>query len=54
MPRDKFKEKFGRSPKIYDVVISDGARRLELKTSVIKFKRAASVGETPFFSAFFK
>ena len=27
--KDKFKEKFGRSPKIYDVVISDGARRLE-------------------------
>ena len=24
-----FKEKFGRSPKIYDVVISDGSRRLE-------------------------
>ncbi|HCY70408.1 MAG TPA: galactokinase, partial [Bacteroides cellulosilyticus] len=26
--KDKFKEKFGRSPKIYDVVIGDGARRL--------------------------
>ena len=26
--KDKFKEKFGRSPKVYDVVISDGARRL--------------------------
>ncbi len=27
--KDEFKKKFGRSPKIYDVVISDGARRLE-------------------------
>ena len=25
----KFKEKYGHEPKIYDVVISDGARRLE-------------------------
>ena len=23
-----FKEKFGREPKVYDIVISDGARRL--------------------------
>lgn len=27
--KEDFKAKFGRSPKIYDVVISDGARRLE-------------------------
>ena len=27
--KDEFKKKFGRSPKVYDVVISDGARRLE-------------------------
>ncbi len=27
--KEEFKNKFGRSPKIYDVVISDGARRLE-------------------------
>lgn len=27
--KDLFKEKFGRSPKIYDVVISDGARKLK-------------------------
>ena len=27
--KEDFKNKFGRSPKIYDVVISDGARRLE-------------------------
>lgn len=27
--KERFKEKFGRSPKVYDVVISDGARRLE-------------------------
>ncbi len=27
--KEEFKKKFGRSPKIYDVVISDGARRLE-------------------------
>jgi galactokinase len=26
--KSAFKEKFGRSPKVYDVVISDGARRL--------------------------
>ena len=27
--KTEFKKKFGRSPKIYDVVISDGSRRLE-------------------------
>ena len=27
--KEEFKKKFGRSPKVYDVVISDGARRLE-------------------------
>ena len=27
--KEEFKKKFNRSPKIYDVVISDGARRLE-------------------------
>ena len=27
--KDEFKKKFGRSSKVYDVVISDGARRLE-------------------------
>ena len=27
--KEEFKNKFGRSPKIYDVVIGDGARRLE-------------------------
>ena len=27
--KDEFKKKFGRSPKVYDVAISDGARRLE-------------------------
>ena len=26
---EEFKKKFNRSPKVYDVVISDGARRLE-------------------------
>ncbi len=26
--KERFKEKFGRSPKVYDVVISDGARKL--------------------------
>ena len=26
---EKFTEKFGHAPKIYDVVISDGARKLE-------------------------
>ena len=26
--RERFKEKFGRSPKVYDVVISDGSRKL--------------------------
>ena len=25
---ERFKEKFGRSPKVYDVVISDGSRKL--------------------------
>ena len=27
--KEEFKKKFNRSPKVYDVVISDGARRLE-------------------------
>ena len=27
--KERFKEKFGRSPKVYDVVISDGARKLD-------------------------
>ena len=27
--KEAFAQKFGRSPKVYDVVISDGARRLE-------------------------
>ena len=27
--KEEFTKKFGRNPKIYDVVISDGARRLE-------------------------
>ena len=26
---EKFTEKFGHAPKIYDVVISDGARKIE-------------------------
>ena len=26
--KERFKEKFGRSPKVYDVVISDGSRKL--------------------------
>jgi galactokinase len=26
--KETFKAKFGRSPKVYDVVISDGSRRL--------------------------
>lgn len=26
--KDRYKEKFGRSPKVYDVVISDGSRKL--------------------------
>ena len=26
---EAFKEKFGHEPKVYDVVISDGARKLE-------------------------
>ena len=27
--KERFKEKFGRSPKVYDVVISDGSRKLD-------------------------
>ena len=27
--KSAYKEKFGREPKVYDVVISDGARKLE-------------------------
>ena len=27
--KEKFKKKFGHEPKVYDVVISDGARRIE-------------------------
>lgn len=26
--KERYKEKFGRSPKVYDVVISDGSRKL--------------------------
>ena len=28
LAKERFKEKFGRSPKVYDVVISDGSRKL--------------------------
>ena len=27
--KDRFKAKFGRSPKVYDVVIGNGSRRIE-------------------------
>ena len=27
--KERFKDKFGRSPKVYDVVISDGSRKLD-------------------------